>query len=648
EGDEDTRIREDNPQLNDMQFTVQSTEPSDAGDGTESDEAEEVEEEEAIYQKHGYRGFWENPREINAQIRRLDRGEISRVTKSREGFHLTKLDKKRTYRGDVYFFARDLYSFERKNPFKTGQEWNLRWGHRHTIYTPWDNREQGRRPLSFVGRVAWQAKDFKDESFGITESTVASFGVFTWGAAFSGLDHEDTDEDGNLRFSTKTIGEFLGRLQINHILNLTDEKTSRLQKLPELTLSLSRMRLNRLPVFKTLNSGLTKVADKLHTDIPILSMFAFPTLESTSFDLDVNFGNFFREEFREDTDIFLQTLDLGFDARKQSTLMVTPNRELHLDLDFQGNLIWHDRDRLGNPNVFTTVYSARAAVNNTLFRIYDISFIPGARRMRHQINSTLTFDYAPSFDRNENLYPFGPSTYFFERKKLSYRFDTSIEVKTRRSRSALRVLSFNTRISADFTEFEALNRRKYELIESYLTLVPLASRDLNLTVRTTHDPNESSIDGKRFKQVGFRSNISYRRKKWNLTLGNAFSKRTQRASRRITGSFRVRPSQLFEFSVNTTYDWIEKQFYSQAITMRRNLHDWNMTIRWSRIGIKREPPYNSVRQDFTFQVNLISEPAASMGLGYDAITDTWGFRSLPAGVPQNAFSAGSSLGRSYF
>jgi hypothetical protein len=379
-------------------------------------------------------------------------------------------------------------------------------------------------------------------------------------------------------------------------------------------------------------------------------MFAFPTLESTSFDLDVNLGNFFRERFRDEEDVYLQTMDLGFDLRKQSVLQIIPNRELRFDADLDTNLIWHDKDREGNPNIFRNIYSTRLSASNLLFRIYDISFIPGARRMRHQINSRASFDYSPPVEREDapQLYPFGPSVYFFERKNLSYNFDTSIEVKTRGSRSALRVLHFNTRIAADFTKFEALGERRFVPIESRMTIVPLASRNLNIRFTSTHDPNESLLDGKRLKQVGFRSNVSYRRDKWNITFGNAFTKRTQRAFRSLTGSFRFRPSHLLELNFRVNYDWIEKQFYSQSVTLRRNLHNWNMTIRWHRIGIKRDPPYDNVRQDFTFQINLIAEPAASVGVGYDATTDTWGFRTLPAGVPYDSFGVGNSLGRSYF
>jgi len=411
--------------------------------------------------------------------------------------------------------------------------------------------------------------------------------------------------------------------------------------------------LSGLPLFKIANSGMTKVAETLHTDLPILSMFAFPTLENTSFDLDFEFDNFFRQRYQSERDVFLQTTNLGFDLRKQSTLKVTPNRELRLDLNFQDKLIWHAKDRLGNRNIFRSAYSTRATASNTLFRIYDIGFIPGLRRMRHQINSSVTLDYAPSVNREDNLYPFGSSAYFFETKRLFFNFDTSIEVKTRRSQSALRVLNFDTRLTADFTDFAASNNRKYDLIESAFTFVPLASRNLNMTVRTTHDPNESLIDGKRFKQVGISSNLRYQRKKWDAALGNYFSKRTQLASRRINGSFRYRwgdPRPLLELELSGDYDWIERQFYSQRATIRRNLHDWELRISWNRTGIKpKEPtPYNNVRQDFTFQINLITEPAASVGLGYDATTGTWGFRSLPVGVPYNAFGAGNALGRSYF
>ena len=48
---------------------------------------------------------------------------------------------------------------------------------------------------------------------------------------------------------------------------------------------------------------------------------------------------------------------------------------------------------------------------------------------------------------------------------------------------------FDTRLTADFTEFDPLYERQFEPIESDFTFVPLPSRNLNMTFRVTHDPN---------------------------------------------------------------------------------------------------------------------------------------------------------------
>ena len=71
--------------------------------------------------------------------------------------------------------------------------------------------------------------------------------------------------------------------------------------------------------------------------------------------MDVELGNFFRQvykgKFAEERDVYLQTLDLGFDVRKQSTLLITPLRELQMSLDLNTNMIWHDRDQAKNTNI---------------------------------------------------------------------------------------------------------------------------------------------------------------------------------------------------------------------------------------------------------------------------------------------------------
>ena len=623
--------------------------------------AKEDEEELKIYRKHGFRGRWEDPSPVASEAQNLYAGDLSRrPIQTKKSFRLIKVDRKRTYRGDFYIYSKDLYSAQRQSAVRTGKNTIMRWAHTHSIYTPWDNRQEGRKPISFTGRTELRSESFKEEYQLPNRATLNSFAILTYGTGLSTYDLQDLDENGNLKFSRETIGDITSRLEIRHIHDFTGEGTRYLQKLPRLTVNFSRMRLSAFPLFETLNDSMLTVAEKFKTEKPFLSMLSFPTLESTSVDLDIELGNFFREVFRgkegkEERNVYLRTMDLGLDVRKQSTLLITPLRELQLNLNLNSNTIWHDRDQDQNKNIFRSVFSFNGSATNTLFRIYNVGVIPGLRelglrKLRHEIQSTLRFDYQPAVDKDDNLYPFGPSTYFYERKRLTYSFNTGIEIKTRRSQSAHRIFYFDTRLTADFTEFDPLYERQFEPIESDFTIVPLPSRNLNMTIRLTHDPNPHPDDGQQFKMVGFRSNIRYTRQSWNVSIGSSFSKRhtARRAARSITATGRYRLSRNLEFNASLIYYPIDGQFYQQRLSMTRNLHDWSLRISWSRMGIKREPPYDNVRQDFTFQVSLIQEPAVSMGVGYDAITETWGIRTLPAGAPYNAFGVGNSLGRSYF
>ncbi len=634
--------------------TADETEESVPGETVVGEEDVVEEEELKVYRKHGFRGRWEDPRQVASEAQSLYAGEYSRVIDTKKSYRIVKVDKKRSYYGDIYLYGADEYSFSRDDASRIGRRWNMRWGHRQSFYTPWDSRQAGRRPISFVGRTAWRAIHYKKDLNLPSESTLNSFGILTYGSAVSASSLDDVDDDGNLRYSRETIGDITSRLEVRHIHDFSGEGNTSLQKLPQFTLNFSRMRFSRLPVFESINDGLVSVSEKLKSDKPILSLLAFPTLEDTSFDLDIEFGNFYRQTYRgkhgEETNVFLQTLDLGFDLRKQSNLFISPLREIKFGANLNTNAIWHAKDQDQNRNIIRGVYSIRTQATNTLFRIYNTRFIPGVRKLRHELQNSLSFDYQPPIDKDNNLYPFGPSTYFYERKRVTYNFNTNIEIKTRRSQSAHRIFHFDTRLTADFTEFESLYRRKYEPIESDFTIVPLPSRNLNMTVRVTHDPNPHPEDGQRFKMVGIRTNVRYTRKSWFVSVGNSFSKRhtSLRAARSMTANGRYRLSKDLELDFNLIYYPIEGQFYSQRVSINRNLHDWNLRISWSRVGIKRDPPFNNVRQDFTFQVNLIGETAVSMGVGFDATTDTWGLHTLPAGVPYNAFGTGNSLGRSFF
>ena len=353
-------------------------------DVTDTDEEAEAEEntEEGVYRQHNFRGRWEDPSAVASEAQSLYAGEHSRrPIRTRRSFRLIKVDRKRAYRGDIYFYSKDLYSYERQNATRIGRNHIMRWAHTQSFFTPWDSREAGRRPISFNGRTEWRALNYKEELQLPGESTLNSFGILTYGTAFSASSRDDVDENGNLRFSRENIGDFTGRVEVRHIHDFTGEGTTSLQKLPQLTLNFSRIRVSAFPLFETLNDGMVSVAERFKTETPFLSMFTFPTLESTSLDLDIELGNFHREVFRtrgiEERDVYLQTMDLGFDVRKQSTLLITPLRELQLNLFLNTNAIWHDRDQDQNRNILRGVFSINATATNTLFRIFDVSYIPG-------------------------------------------------------------------------------------------------------------------------------------------------------------------------------------------------------------------------------------------------------------------------------
>ena len=75
-------------------------------DAEEEADAEDEEEELKVYRKHGFRGRWEDPSAVASDAQRLYAGEYSsRPIQTKKSFRLIKVDKKRTYRGDIYFYG---------------------------------------------------------------------------------------------------------------------------------------------------------------------------------------------------------------------------------------------------------------------------------------------------------------------------------------------------------------------------------------------------------------------------------------------------------------------------------------------------------------------------------------------------------------
>ena len=232
-------------------------------------ETEEEDTEEGVYRQHGFRGRWEDPSAVASEAQSLYAGEHSRrPIRTRRSFRLIKIDRKRAYRGDIYFYGADRYSYERQNATRIGRSWIMRWAHTQSFFTPWDSREAGRRPISFNGRTELRALNYKEELQLPGESTLNSFGILTYGTAFSASSRDDVDENGNLRFSRENIGDFTGRVEVRHIHDFTGEGTTSLQKLPQLTLNFSRIRVSAFPLFESLNDGMMSVAERFKTETP--------------------------------------------------------------------------------------------------------------------------------------------------------------------------------------------------------------------------------------------------------------------------------------------------------------------------------------------------------------------------------------------
>jgi len=627
----------------------------------------------------GFRAPWDDARPVSREAARMNNGEVSDVIATKKDYRIIKVEQKRTYNGNLYFYTSDLFSYERKGSYKIGRRYELWHSHRHMFYTPWDYKDTERgeltfagRGLTFMGRTQYFKKSYDEGYYGTPRAELRTYGTFTWGSALSVLkDLDRIDPETGEASETGALvypSNILARLTIDKAVDLTTPKEERTgvwqtQKLPELTISWSGLRLAYFPGLRKVNSYLRKIAKKVKTEkVPILG---FPTLDDIRLDLDGSVGNYFKDQYtyyhegesHDEENIYLQSANLGFEVQKQSTIEFWPGRELRLDLGLNGNVIWHDKDRLGERNIIQKFFTTSSSLRNTLFRVYDISFIPNTSKLRHQIVTSIRYDRTPDVAEKENLYTFGPSAYIYERNKLLFDFETDMQIKLRRGDRKFTLFSFDTGWAIDYsaeTSEYSYYRRKYDYIRSRFTITPLPSRNLRININTTHDPEEEEEGGRRFKMTGFQGSMNYSRgtyvRGWRFNFGNSYYEYySGNPSRTIFTGFNLRPSRKLEIDVNIQYDWIKKDFYSQRITFRRNLHCWDLRLTWRQIGTTKKIGDTVIkpRRDFTFQINLIADPSATIGLGYDATTETWGIQSLPVGVPYGAFGTGR-IGRSYF
>ncbi len=123
-----------------------------------------------------------------------------------------------------------------------------------------------------------------------------------------------------------------------------------------------------------------------------------------------------------------------------------------------------------------------------------------------------------------------------------------------------------------------------------------------------------TFDRDEFYGSRVRGNNTYRMK-WNIDLGGTYTISPQ-ADGEIRKSFNIGPTFFFALTPTTTittsgsYDLIEGRFNIPSITLEKDLHDWEMSIRWQQTNTQGSGIFLSIgftpsmlrdlRQEFTF------------------------------------------------
>ncbi|MDE0021668.1 MAG: peptidylprolyl isomerase [Candidatus Poribacteria bacterium] len=647
--------------------------------------AKQLSDDEETRDNGGYLGWvgpGDLPRRVYSASRVLEQGEVSAsVVETEDSFVMTKSEGRRNITGQATVSREDLRSYSRENAYKTGDQYSAYLRHQQDIPLGWER--EGKR-LAFWSRLDYNSRIPRTDSEGnayIQESSeMRAFGTIVFDSA------EDLYNQRELSLRS--------RLTVDKSFDFADGLGST-HKQPELDMSLDGQ-LSRIYGVRRINRTLRDLSvkwDKLN--VPILKV---PTFDDMDFSLNAGATNLKRDRYRfsdaiyairqerglegeQTQDVSLWTADASLNIDKDTTVTVTSTRAVTFRMYGAGRLVYNEEDQKGNQHILRGVVSGNVAANNTLARVYDISFIPGASRLRHEIAASADFDWSPSAnDEAEDpdnpdpddilLYPFGSSVYVYERKEIGMSFGSTIRVKTKLNKE-FQALRFDASVSRDFTNRPYLGNRKWDFLRMELSSQPLSSGKLTTTVTSNWDPNtyspDSAIQRDPFTMVSFSSSVRYRSgdftKGWSVNVGTQYQRLASRSPRSAFTSFSWRPSKLFNIDVSARWEYDRDRLenppawrsnsiakaigiahihpYSQEIRLRRNLRDWDMRITWRRFG-----SLGNVRKEFTYQINLIADPTLTLGVGHDAVTNDWGFRSLPLGVPPTF--TGGSLGRSRF
>lgn len=399
----------------------------------------------------------------------------------------------------------------------------------------------------------------------------------------------------------------------------------------------------------------SKLVDKIYRKLvegnrPSLG---FLTLDNTSFSFGTSVGNYYKDVYRDEKSIWLQTVDAKATLSKRAIIRLGLTREFNLDLSGDYREIWHSKTQpLGNTlrledregltieeldaretNIFSNAWSARISLGTNLHRIFRSRYIPGIYALKHTINPSISFSYAPPGEseerRDENrpsLYPFGAAVWTYEQKRLTARMTNTIDVKTKGKREKLSLFRWTVSAGADFTE-EKDSERRFDRMRNTFTLTP----HKQVVFNTRLDHNWSNIGTDEPLLISFNSDIKYSDpdRKWTAYLSrqNVYYQYGQQWTQYFSGKIDLRWSRMWSLRFDLTYEYDEQvhDIYKMNVSMHRMLHCWESRIGFRRTGTRA----TSLRRDFYFQIDLLADPGKALGVGYDDVTKSWALRSLP-------------------
>lgn len=375
------------------------------------------------------------------------------------------------------------------------------------------------------------------------------------------------------------------------------------------------------------------------------------TLDNTSFSFDANVGNYFKDKYRDEDNIWLQTADISGSISKRAIVKLGVSRELNLDVSGDYSQFWHSKtQKLGSSmaylseqdstldperrdtNVLINAWNASARLSIDLHRIYRTPSIPGVHAMRHDISPYVRFYYVPPGETEKrqeelepSLYPFGAATWTYERKQLTMGMTNSIKIKTKRKREKLELFRWTLSGGADYTEEEDSDRR-YEFIRNTFSLKP--HKLVNIGTVLTIDPNNIGTDDPLLWSLNSDLRYSDSKRRWSAYLSRRYTNPHGSQSQQFfTAKVDLRWSKTWSLQYEIQYEYDErvKDIYLMRASLYRMLHCWESRIVFSRRGTKN----GYVRKDFFVQLDIVADPGKALGVGYDDVTKSWNLRSLP-------------------